>query len=151
MGLSMQALEQDAAGYYQIGTPADLIAFSDIVNSGQANANARLTADIDMSGVANFTPIGRKTDDADLAQTYPNHDYRGIFDGQGHIIKNLTITVDEAFETGLFGRAVFATLKNFGVVNATVRNNAYVRTGVLAGEFHRSTMTNCFTAGELPK
>ena len=149
MGLSMQALEQDAAGYYQIGTPADLIAFSDIVNSGQANANARLTADIDMSGVANFTPIGRNTDDADLAQIYPNHDYRGIFDGQGHIIKNLTITVDEAFETGLFGRAVFATLKNFGVVNATVRNNAYVRTGVLAGEFHRSTMTNCFTAGEL--
>ena len=149
MALPMWALEKDAAGYYQIGTPADLIAFSDSVNSGQTNANARLTADIDMSGVANFTPIGRYTDDGALAQRYPNHDYRGIFDGQGHIIKNLTVTVDLAFETGLFGRAVFATLKNFGVVNATVRNNAYVRTGVLAGEFHRSTMTNCFTAGEL--
>ena len=149
IGLSLQALEKDADGYYLIGTSADLVAFSNIVNEGESGANAKLTADIDMSSVENFTPIGRYTDDGTLAQTYPNHDYRGTFDGQGHIIRNLTIIIDNEFETGLFGRTVFATLKNLGVENATVRNNAYVRTGVFAGEFHHSNMTNCFTVGEL--
>lgn len=47
-----------------------------------------LTCDIDLSGVT-FLPIGTK-----------QHPFRGVFDGELHTLKKLTVTADEA---GLFG------------------------------------------------
>ena len=54
--LSLSALEK-ADGMYQIGTAADLIEFSNLVNGGEADASACLTADLDLSGAA-LEPIG---------------------------------------------------------------------------------------------
>ena len=77
-------------GYYELATPAHLRIFSSSVNSGSQNINARLVADIDMSGEGEFVPIG----------TY-GQGYRGYFDGNGHTITGLKLPAQNY--SGLFG------------------------------------------------
>ncbi|GEM_PF-1426901 len=132
--------------WYEVSTPSQLIDISNFVNAGNYDINIRLTADIDMSGISYFPPIG--------TQIYPNGPmlhYGGTFDGQGHIICNLSIDKDvDGAETGLFGRLDGATIKNLGIVNATIKNASALRAGVLAGCCTGySTITNCFTTGDI--
>ena len=86
-------------GFFQIGTTAELIWFAAYVNQINGEANAELTADIDLAGVE-WAPIG--TDGSK---------FRGTFDGQFHRIKNLIID-SEKKEQGLFGVVADATIKN---------------------------------------
>ena len=130
---------------YQIGLPVQLVWFSDYVNTKDSYAKARLTADIDMSSVENFTPIGLYGDDAAIKKNY-----NGTFDGARHVISNLTVKTDEKFEAGLFGRAYKATVKDLGVENATIiSNDKNGRIGVIAGFNRESTFINCWSAGTL--
>lgn len=149
-------------GFYQLGTPYNLIWFTNQSNNGNTALNAVLTNDIDMSEIANFTPICRHRDDIDwdgdgeadgqgIGTTYG-----GTFDGQGHVIKNLTVIVDDGCEAGLFSRTSGAVLKNIGFENATIKNiRTYnndtqgVRAGVLAGEAHKSSVLNCYSIGNI--
>lgn len=73
-------------------------------------ATFRLTEDIDLSGVASWTPIGSDYDNS----------FRSVFDGNGHTISGLKITDESpspekrqsvAYE-GLFGFTAGATIKN---------------------------------------
>ena len=76
---------------YQISTVEQLNQLAQLVSLGNTNYTDKiyeLTANIDLDGKA-WTPIGTKSDP-----------FAGTFDGNGHIIKNLTLTGDEA---GLFG------------------------------------------------
>lgn len=65
-------------GIYQIGTSDELRWFGEHVNSGNADANAVLLADIDLSG-AEWVPIGS-----------PDDPYTGVFDGGNFEILNLS-------------------------------------------------------------
>ena len=75
-----------ADGYYEISNAAQLKWFTDEVNASKDNAalNARLTDDIDLSGICSsanpWTPIGDHAN---------NRIYSGTFDGQGHKITGL--------------------------------------------------------------
>ena len=132
-------------GVYQISLPIQLVWFSDFVNTKDSHANARLTADIDMSSVENFTPIGLYGDEAEIKQNY-----YGTFDGARHVISNLTVNTDEKFEAGLFGRTYKATVKDLGIENATIiSNDKNGRIGVIAGFNRESTFINCWSAGTL--
>ena len=116
------------------------------MNSGKHDIKVRLTADIDLSGISYFPPIGK--------QYWPQGPalyFSGTFDGQGHIIRNLSIDKDDpGAETGLFGRLNGATVKNLGIVNATFKNPHALRAGVLGGcAVGPTTITNCFTAGDI--
>src|SRR5438046_1340063 len=75
-----------AATCTPISKPSDL-------NKIRANlgGNFCLTADIDLAGIANFTPIGLEGE---------RHPFVGTFDGRGHVIRNLKITSD--WLAGLF-------------------------------------------------
>ena len=143
-GSGLKALDQKD-GVYQIGTADDLVAFSELVNGGEYAASAVLTADIDLSAISYFPPIGK--------QYYPQGpalSFNGVFDGQGHIIYNLKIDKDDpGAETGLFGRIENATVKNLGIVNATFKNPSALRAGVLGGSSINSNVINCFTTGEI--
>lgn len=76
---------------YYISTPQQLIEFSTAVAGGAQYSNAYLETDIDMEGYSNqFKPIGTG-----------GQAFRGIFDGQGHRIRNLHVTGGD--NTGLFG------------------------------------------------
>ena len=151
-GTNAWALTQGTDGYYQIGTAEDLVDFATGVNNKSiANtSNAKLTSDIDLSGI-NFTPIGLYADFGSKTQIR----YQGTFDGQGHIIRNLNIDANFEYEAGLFSRTQNATIRNLGFENASITNTykptGYngVRAGVLGGEILQSHVYNVFAVGNI--
>lgn len=78
-------------GVYHIQSVEDLLNFSDKVNNGENTAKAVLESDLNLTGVS-YTPIG--TNDSP---------YYGHFDGQGHMITNLSIVNSSQPQLGFFG------------------------------------------------
>ena len=80
-----------------------------------------LTSDIDLEG-EEWTPIG------DNATNSYDSRFRGVFDGQGHVIRNLTITGERQY-SGLFGYVSDAVIKNIGLegtnINVTFASDLY--------------------------
>lgn len=114
---------------YEIENAEQLMAFASAVNSGSTDLNARLTADIDMSGVDDFVPIGSET----LMFT-------GTFDGQGHIIDNLIIFSDEKYVGLIGGIGGGAVVKNLILgPGSAIRGYAYV--GLIGCSFGSGTIT----------
>lgn len=107
-------------GVYQIGSAADFQEFGAAVNGGAVDADAVLTADIDFSGVSDYTPVGTA-----------DQPYAGTFDGQGHRVLNLTVNGGD--NTGLFGVANGgATFKNLVIdKSCKISGGAFVA-GVVA-------------------
>ena len=144
-GVSNGVITADEEGWFNITTPEELRYVSrELVNKGNSKAKIRLMNDLDMSVIPNFPPIGYFADNgAQIA-------FKGVFDGQNHIISNLTVTVYDEGEAGLFSRINDGGyIKNFGVVNASVSNMSGIRAGVIAGEIHGCTVDNVFSAGEI--
>ena len=126
---------KDNDGVYQIGTPSELLWLADRVNGGSGNQDAVLTNDIDMTGVK-WTPIGTTKDKA--------FEW-GEFDGQGYVIKNLTVSDSSLEYAGLFGYVTdHATIKNLGVFGE-FSGGEYV--GGIAGFSENSGNTNWFFRG----
>ena len=96
----MQAVEKDPTGVYRIATPQDLVEFAAIVNDGYTNIDAKLVADLNMSGVK-YSPIGSST-----------ASYQGTFDGQGYTIDNLVVENRDKEGQGIFGYVNNATILN---------------------------------------
>ena len=94
----------------------------------------RLTKDIDLGG-KEWTPIGSS-----------NHIFKGTFDGQNHVIKNLVITGNNS-NVGLFGVTHDGELKNFTVKNAKVSGRLNV--GVVAGQPYTSKYTDITVNGHV--
>ena len=117
------AIEQDAGGVYQIATAADLDAFRGIVTDGNLTANAVLTADIDMSTIDNFAPIGYQKA------------YAGTFDGQGHRILNLTMTWTDSWHwgIGLFSRLGGGAVVKNVIIDATCHITGGENVGAITG------------------
>lgn len=94
-----------------------------------------LIKDIDFSGVE-FHGIGDR-----YSSSHPNKQFNGTFDGQGFVVKNMTVenleqstngTTDIAMMAGFFnGLTTNAIVKNIKFDNATVSGHHYV--GVIAG------------------
>lgn len=119
-------------GYYMLGTPKDLVVFSAIVNGGIGTANAKLTADLDMTGMDIFHPIGYNVEKDNSSATEADKvTFRGIFDGQGHRISNLVINRESSVGVGMFGTiAAPAEIKNL-VLDATCSIRGYDRAGMI--------------------
>lgn len=103
----------------EITSLEDLQAFRDAVNSGSLYKNSNnkmviLTTDIDLSSIDNWVPIG--TD---------SHNFDGVFDGGGHIIKNLKVNQSSNYQ-GLFGYAYDATIYNLHLQNPKVAGSDFV-------------------------
>ena len=105
------SLQQDIDGYCLIGSVQDWKDFADCINNGYilSNANARMTADIDLG--------------TDLKMVGMNFDlpYRGIFDGQGHTLTvNWTVNGEE--RAAPFRYAEGATIQGLHVDGSIVHN-----------------------------
>ncbi len=103
-------------GNFEIGTPNQLKWFADYVNQIAPAANAVLTADIDLDGIA-WTPIGNVS-----------NKYSGTFDGQNYSITNFNYTATGDYN-GLFGYINNAIVKNFsirGTLTSTFNKNGVV-------------------------
>ena len=138
----------DGDGTYLIGTRAQLFWFASHVNSGNNTANARLTADIDLLSIR-WVPIC----ETGLYHNAYGEDlgYAGVFDGDGHVIKNFTIATNAGQNTshGLFG-TVSGTVKDLGVENVTFTfADADVRAGAIVGQLVtvHGTILGCYVKG----
>ena len=72
----------NSEGYYEIDNGGKLFWLAFMVNNGNGNINARLTADVDLES-RSWTPMGNGT-----------YRHSGEFDGQGHSIRNLMVKTD---------------------------------------------------------
>ena len=141
---------------YKIATAEQLAKVAYDLNNEGLNYKAnsyKLIADIDLAG-KNWYPI-----------TVPFMLYdRVVFDGDYHVIKNLTMstTFTETLigrgmrDFGLFGLAENATIKNLGMENANLNAPPTapvwnpVTMGIVAGSIERNTIIeNCYVTGSV--
>lgn len=122
----------------EIATAEEFAAFRDYVNAGNnySGQSIKLVADIDLSSIANWTPIGLN------ATTY----FAGTFDGDGHTISNMYMNKQSA-NKGLFATAIGATIKNVTLKNPTITPTAYANTGGIIGWMRSSEIINCHVVG----
>ncbi|WP_295729383.1 BACON domain-containing carbohydrate-binding protein [uncultured Muribaculum sp.] len=146
-----------------ISTAEQLIEFAAAVNSGASleqwldeNEEIVLLADIDMAG-RQWTPIGNLRGSVFSNSTTTlgtdGNPFSGVFNGNGHTIRNLSMSTDAEQCFGLFGVCSGATVTNL-VIDASctlqVTNEAMASAcayGFVAGLADRTTITNVTVEG----
>ena len=107
---------QDGDGYYLIGNAAELYGFAELVNSGNASANAKLTADIVVN--ENVLDANGEANTGDFVQWTPIGNYSGTFDGQGHTVSGLYVSGSGGY-VGFIGEVSgSAVVRNLGIVDS---------------------------------
>lgn len=138
---------------YMIKTAGQLTAFAASINEDEhyKGKHVRLDADISLSGIQ-WIPAGGSG----------AYGFTGTFDGNGHVISDMTIGTKESPETycvsaGLFANLQSACVVNLGIENAAVYNKymgdgniSY--TGLLSGYFENPSNTggyvdHCYAKG----
>ena len=138
------------ANPYVIKTAAQFLFFAQSVNGGEAGAGhvtyegkyIRLDADINLNN-KQWTPIGLNSKDAEGNP----RSFNGTFDGNNHTISGLYFDeTDKGYPTtdvGLFGRIMYATIKNLYVFGSEIHGARYV--GGLVGRMSLgSQIINCY-------
>lgn len=113
----------------QIATPEDFLK----LNKNRGGAY-ELIADIDMAGV-DFTGIAI-TGDA----------FSGTLEGNGHVVKNITVSFDSGEDKGVFGKLYGAKISNVAFVNYTVNASSCKHVGFV-GKASTTTFENCAFMG----
>ena len=127
----------DSTKTVTIASAEELAMFAKQVNSGTSYSGytVKLVADIDLSGKT-WTPIGKS-----------GKTFNGIFDGEGHTIKNLMINKPGLIDVGLFGFTQSGEVKNFTLCNASIKG--YLDVGAIAGTPYTSKYTNITLTGKV--
>ena len=135
--------EAIAQGYTVIKTAQDL---DNIRND--LDGKYILMNDIDLSSYSNWDPIG----EVDL-NTGVGIGFTGILDGNGHVIKNLTINRTSEDVAGLFllvgdtlGTTTIGEVKNLGLENVDITGINAV--GAIAG-VNCGKISNCYVTGKI--
>ena len=123
---------KDEEGYYLIATPKDVAAFRAFAMNADNASKAKMTADIDMAGIA-MQPICSE-----------DYKFRGVFDGQGHALKNVYMNYD-AECCALFYMMQDATVKNLKLTGDYYSSQKYIA-GIVGKTFGTNTIDNCDVA-----
>ena len=120
-----------------IDSVKEFIAFAAAVNGGKSykGETVVLGADLDLNGVT-WTPIGTSA-----------NPFKGTFDGNGKVIKNLSVLMAGQSNVGLFGVTHDGEIKNVIVENAKIAGRLNV--GVVAGTPYTSKYTNIIVKGHV--
>jgi hypothetical protein len=127
---------------YKIASVADFNQLS--ATPTHWNKSFILTADINLTGLT-FTqaPIAP---DTSTSSGFQGTDFTGIFDGNGHVISNLTITTSTQGYIGLFGWVgTGGQIRNLGVENVNIEGYDFV--GGLVGYNYYGTLSSCYANG----
>ncbi len=135
-----------SATEFTVLTVSQLLGFADLVNgtNGQTATDfegktVKLGANLNLSDIANWIPIGMDRD----------HAFKGTFDGNGKTISNLTIN-SKADIVGLFGCVDSGTVKNLNVsgsVTGVTNYDAYI--GGIVGAVIDGSVENCSFSGSV--
>jgi len=122
---------------YQIGTVAD---WNELMNTqSDWDANFIMIADINLQGVP-LIPVGN-----DLNGTYIY--FKGIFDGNGYVIRNAEINMPGYWHIGLFGVIdANSQIRNLGVEDVNMSGERDI-SGLVG--LNQGTITNCYATGKI--
>jgi len=134
----LQPIDAPRTGSIPVSTRAELDAIRN-----NLTGHFHLTNDIDLSG-AEWIPIGENSNNA----------FRGTFDGQGFVIRNLTITGQGFAFNGLFGytRGTGVTIRNIGMEDTLININrdqnigTQIRAGAVSG-ISENLIANSYNTG----
>jgi len=145
---------------YIITDLSDLIIFRDSVNAGNnyAGKYVKLNANIDLSSVENWIPIGNITYDATgYAPVDASKAFSGVFDGNGKVISNLKMQkilggsdpANAQANLGLFGvTGEGAVIKNLTITNVTIESDGR-NVAALVGHAHKTVLDNITVNGNI--
>ena len=106
---------------YLIGTPDDLSLFSSLAADAPYNSACyKLSADLDMSGISDYVPVG--------GTVYETR-FTGNLDGDGHTIRNLSVSASS--HAGLFGY-LGGTVKDLTIENARIASTGNYAAAIAA-------------------
>lgn len=140
-------------GYYQITNASQFVWFKQQVYNGCTTINGKLMNNISMSGITDpFTFYIYNTDATGFEAQYA---FRGIFDGCGYTISDISITSTPYNNDGLFPYVKGGTIKNLTVTgNITLStcttsagSNQAVSNVGLIGYMDGGTVTNVDVSG----
>ncbi|MGN1041964.1 MAG: InlB B-repeat-containing protein [Christensenellales bacterium] len=127
---------------YVLANASQLKSFTDSINGGEktySEGYVVLDCDVDMNGFE-LEPIGTMT-----------YQFKGVFDGQGHEIKNYTVNSEEG-TVGFFGCIAKATVRNLrlsaDITVETSKENNYL-IGSVAGYCISGDIINCSFDGSI--
>ena len=110
-------------GTWAIGSTEDLVKLAELTNSTTDNTTGTkfvLSDDIDLSSIENWTPIGDYS-------TNSSYQFKGTFEGNGHVIRNLKIDRQSKGYQGLFGYTYSGSkIQNVGLENVDISGKDYV-------------------------
>jgi len=126
---------------FLVATIADLQKVGTGVDGWTLAADYKQTANIDISSIPNWTPIGDN-----------NNRFTGSYDGDGHIITGLRINTNGSYQ-GLFGY-ISGKVENLGLIDVTITVSMYTTdsnfVGGIAGYIGSgSTIQNCYVTGTI--
>ena len=124
-----------------VRTAAQMEALARSVNQGNSYSGKRirLMADLDLSAMR-WNPIG-------FYREGGSRPFKGVFDGNGHVVRGLGIEAPAAGMAGLFGVLEGATVVGLTIEDASV--SAGPNVGILAGLAIRSEVRNCSVSGSV--
>ena len=138
---------EDDNGNVEISSPEGL-AWLSIKTNGMnnqpmcdySNRRIKITADINLQGYRWF-PIASFV-------THEGAAFRGVFDGNNHVISNINITEDKTQKCGLFAFFAGDTIKNISISNGEIHNMYYQipaqgEAGGLIGASYNGLIDNC--------
>lgn len=140
---NVEGLKQDAEGYYLIGTVDDWKMLAMLVDEGETNVKARMTADINLGDDQTMIGSGTVYDNNDGVG---NNMFQGTFDGQGHTL-TINYNTNEIFSAP-FRHIKNATIKNLRVAGDITTSSHYAA-GIVAscfGQQIHSYVTNCISS-----
>ena len=131
---------------YLIADGAQLARFASMVNGGQTSINGKLTADILLNDISNWTSWNESTAPANTWTPIGNSSqpFTGTLDGDGHSVSGIYInsTADYQGLVGILGSG--GTLQNLGVKASYIKGGN--RVGGLCG-WNYGTVSNCYNSG----
>ena len=138
---------------YIIATAEDLAQFrNDVNNSRIRPIKALQVADIDIQDLA--TSKNFSNDATDWTPIGYNVEFQGVYNGNGHTIKNLKIKTGKTSQgIGLFGQVIQSLLVGINLRDADITVGSPVTyTGTLAGTVDQETQVNyCSATGKIRK
>ena len=136
---------------YVISCLEDLQELSDSVRGADRDPQAfsgryfKMSNDIDVQKVTNFTPIGNQLKGAGLENMLA---FSGIFDGDGHTVYGVKEYYSSGMSLGLFGIVRDGTIKNLTVAKSSFEGSAAI--GALVGlSIGKTTIENCHVASDV--
>ncbi len=129
VSFNLTVLSKDALNNMPINSLQDFLNISN-----ELRGHYILNTDLDLSGIASWTPIGSDS-----------NPFVGGLDGQGHTITGLTRNTPNDNEIGLFGYSSGATFKNLGLKNVNIVGSSNV--GPVTAVSNGCTFDQVYTTG----